>query len=150
MVPISHSLVLDVGGTQRQPLLPCSSPLERVNKKCLFRKPASPGSQNWAQIPGQTHREPPWVRSPPLPCLAWHSSAGKSRNSVHWRHPPCEFIPFPPDVIQFQRPRGFRRSREPLTCAGILALAEAEMIYKKSLTALPPGGFALFPLVVLR
>lgn len=83
VVPISHSLALDVGSTQSQSLLSCSSPLERVNKKCLFRKPAGPGSQNWAQIPAQTHREPPWVRSPSLPCLAWHSSASKSRNSVH-------------------------------------------------------------------
>lgn len=97
----------------------------------------------------QTRIEPLWVLSLSLLCFARHNSAGKTRNLVHWRHPPCEFIPFPRDVIQLQRPQVFCRSWELLTCAGILALAEVEMIYKKSLTALPPAGFNLFPLVVL-
>lgn len=144
-----HSLATDVDSTQNQPLLFCSSPPERVNKRHLFRRPTGSRSQNRTHITRQTHTEPLWVLSLSLLCFARHNSAGRPRNVDHQRHHPCEFIPSPPDVIQLQRPRGFHRSREVLTCVGILTSAEGEMIYKKSLAALPPAGCKSFPLVLL-
>lgn len=45
LVLTSHSLAADVDSTQNQPLS-CSSASERVNKKCLFRRPTDSRSLN--------------------------------------------------------------------------------------------------------
>jgi len=113
VVPTSHSPAVGVDSTQDQPLLFCSSGSERVNQKRLFKRPQALGPKTGlrSQV-SRTHIEPLWVLSLPLLCFARHNSASKAGNVVHRRHPPCEFVPFPPDVTQRQRPRGFRQSRE--------------------------------------
>lgn len=79
-----------------------------------------------------------------LPRFARLSSAAQARN-FPWRHPCSEFIPDPCDVTGLQRPRGFCRSWEALTCVGNLLLADTRMSYKKFLPALPPAAFRIFP-----
>lgn len=119
----------------------CSS--FKATRKCLFGRTRRSQPLNQAQIKLR-HTRSLAVLSLSLPRFARLSSAAQARN-FPWRHPRSEFIPDPCDVTGLQRPRGFCRSWEALTCVGNLLLADTRMSYKKFLPALPPAAFRIFP-----